>query len=58
MYWSTWSSVTGDLALSLTEVLGEAGMKFQVELNTWWDQKVTSVHLSDPSFLGQLYLDM
>ena len=34
MYWSTWSSVTGDLALSLTEVLGEAGVKFQVELNT------------------------
>lgn len=58
MHWSTGSSAIGVSPFSLTQVLGEAGVKFQVELNTWWDKKVTSVPVSDPSFLGQLYFDM
>ena len=50
MQWSTGSSATGVSPFSLTQGLGEAGVKFQVELNTWWDEKVTSMSVIPASW--------
>ena len=58
MHWSAGSSATAVSARSPTQVSEETEVKFQVELNTWQDHRSVSVHLTDLSFLGCLYLDM